>query len=92
MSTNRLRHFSSVDLPDPEDPMRHTTSCGSTFRSTSRSTTLSSNALTTLRSSTFAGCHAAPTAWRRRLSRSVYQSVKRATGTLTSRKSTVAAM
>jgi len=42
MATSRLRHFKSVDLPEPEDPIRQTTSCGSTAKLTSDRTTFES--------------------------------------------------
>ena len=49
--SSRLAQRSSVDLPDPEPPMRATTWCSATARSTPRSTTFSPNALTTPRMS-----------------------------------------
>ena len=33
IGSTRLTHLSSVDLPEPDAPIRHTTSCGATVRS-----------------------------------------------------------
>ena len=65
-------HRSSVDLPLPEAPIRHTTWCGSTSRSTPRSTSLLPKRLWTSRISrnAIADQPARMRAWSRRWSRS----------------------
>ncbi len=86
-------HFSIVDLPEPEAPIRHTTSCSATARSTSTRTGVPSNALETDRDLELGPATsdrvAHPARFLRR-SRSVYQSANRATGIDTARNSTAA--
>ena len=82
---------SSVDLPEPDAPIRHTTSCSATRQSIPRSTSFFPNDLCTPSTESCGlGAHASPPACRRRRSRSVSQSVKRASGIVSRTKKNAA--
>ena len=77
ISSSALTQRSSVDLPEPEAPIRQTTSCRSTLSETPLSTSLWPKDLWTSSISRNAiSCHL-PAAWQ---SRSISQSTKRACG------------
>ena len=92
IGSSRLMQRSSVDLPDPEAPIRQITSCSSTDRSMPFSTSSLPNDLcTSLQTS--AGVVVLtprPPAICRLRSRSISQSVSRACGTVISTKKNAA--
>ena len=87
----RLTQRSSVDLPEPDAPIRQTTSCSATARSIPRSTSTAPNDLRTPSSSEQRRSSRRPAACRRRRSRRISQSVKRASGIVIATKSSAAA-
>ena len=80
---------SSVDLPLPEAPIRHTTSCSSTDRSRSESTTLSPYVLRSPSTLQHRTVHRTP-ARSRSIARRPIQSVNRASGMVSATNSAAA--
>ena len=92
IGSSRLMQRSSVDLPEPDAPIRQITSCSSTDRSMPFSTSSLPNDLcTSLQTSAGAAvAHTRPPAiWRLR-SRAISQSVSRACGIVISTKKNAA--
>ena len=85
----RLMQRSSVDLPEPDAPIRQITSCSDTARSMPRSTSALPKLLRTPSISRAAVAHPCPANWRRR-SRATSQSVNRASGIVISTNSAAA--
>ena len=85
---------SSVDLPDPDEPMRQTTSCSATVRSMPRRTSSDAEGLVqALDPERFAGLHQrCPPCAPLRRSRATSQSVNRASGIVTTMKMRATAM
>ena len=90
IGSSRLMHRSSVDLPEPDAPMRQTTSCWASSRSIPRRTSSLPNDLRSPLIATATVAHTSLPAWRRRRSRATSQSVKRASGIVIATKSVAA--
>ena len=90
--SSRLMQRSSVDLPEPDAPIRQITSCSSTDRSMPFSTSSLPNDLCTSvqTSAGVGGAHTRPPAICRLRSRAISQSVSRACGTVISTKKNAA--
>ena len=90
IGSSRLMQRSSVDFPEPDAPMRQTTSCSASARSIPRSTSVLPNDFR--RPSICERAHASLPACCRRLSRATSQSVNRAIGIVSAMKMIAVAM
>ena len=91
IGSSPLMHRRSVDLPEPEAPIRQTTSCSATSRSMPPSTSFVAEGLVDVLDLQRRGHAAPPSASRRRRSRATSQSVSRASGIVSRMKSSAVA-